>query len=72
MLVSDLIRLASVGGGFKVDCKQKMVSDIIRIVAAARNNNSVIVLENTEGILLSDKIRIAAVGAGCVFFNESL
>lgn len=71
MLVSDLIKLAAAGGGFKLDCSNKMVSDIIRIAAAAHSGNALIVLEKTEKILLSDRVRIAAAGGGRVFFNEA-
>ena len=72
ILVSDLIRIAATGGGMRISCKGRMVSDIIRIAAAASSKKSIIVLENTDHILVADKIRIAAAGQGCVFFNDEM
>ena len=47
-----------------------MVSDIIRIAAAASNKHANIILENTSRLLASDAVRIAAAGQGCVIFND--
>ena len=69
-MISDLIRIAAAGGGLRIDCNGKMVSDLIRIAAASSVKHSVIVLENAGHILSADKIRIAAAGQGCVFFND--
>lgn len=71
-MISDLVRIAAAGGGLRINCKDKMVSDLVRIAAAASNKQSIIVLENTAHILVSDKIRIAAAGKGCVFFNDEV
>ena len=70
MLVNDIIRIASAGGGLRIDCTKYMVSDIIRIAAAASNKHANIILENTSRLLASDAVRIAAAGQGCVIFND--
>lgn len=70
IMISDLVRIASAGGGLRINCRGRMVSDLVRIAAAASNKRSIIILENTEHIMVSDKIRIAAAGNGCVFFND--
>lgn len=69
LMISDMVRIAAAGGGLRIDCKGKLVSDLVR-VAAASTKGARIVLENTTHILVSDKIRIAAAGQGSVFFND--
>lgn len=69
-MVSDLVRIAAVGGGLRINCQGKMVSDLVRIAAAGSSKRSIIILENTKHIMISDKVRIAAAGQGCVIFNE--
>lgn len=71
-LVSDLIRIAAVGGGLKIDCSKHMVSDLIRIASVASQHHALIILENSDRLMTSDVIRIAAAGQGSVFFNESV
>lgn len=70
IMISDLVRIAAAGGGLHINCEGKSVSDLIRIAAAGSVKRSMIVLENTNHIVISDKIRIAAAGQGCVFFND--
>lgn len=70
VLISDLVRIAAAGGGLRIDCNGKMVSDLIRIAVAGSARHSIIVLENYEHILVSDRIRISAAGQGCIFFND--
>lgn len=69
-MISDLVRIAAAGGGLRIDCTGKMISDLVRIAAAGSDKRSIIVLENTKHIVVADKVRIAAAGQGCVFFND--
>ena len=69
MITSDIIRLAQVGGGQRIDCSNKLVSDLIHIALAAKGH-SYLFLENTHKLLLSDKLRIASAGGGYVIFND--
>ena len=70
VLISDLVRIAAAGGGLRIDCKGKLVSDLIRIAAAGSDKQSIIVLENTTDLSVSDRIRIATAGHGCILFND--
>lgn len=72
IMISDLVRIASAGGGLRINCQGKMVADLVRIASAASNKRSMIILEHTENIMVSDKIRIANAGQGCVFFNDEV
>ena len=69
-MISDLVRIAAAGGGLRIDCNGKMISDLVRIAAAGSDKRSIIVLENTKHITIANKVRIAAAGQGCVFFND--
>lgn len=69
MIVSDIIRLALAGGGQRIDCSNKLVSDLVCIAAAAKGH-SYIFLENTHNLLLADKLQIAKAGGGYVIFND--
>lgn len=70
VLISDLVKIAAAGGGLRIDCKGKLVSDLIRIAAAGSDKQSIIVLENSTDLMVSDRIRIATAGHGCILFND--
>lgn len=67
--VTDLIRIAAAGGGFTLNAKNKPVTNLVRIAAAASTHNSKIIFTQTENLSVSDLIRIAAAGKGCVIFE---
>ncbi|MDU2114676.1 MAG: hypothetical protein E7E95_09785 [Prevotella bivia] len=54
----------------RIDCSNKLVSDLVRIAVAAKNGHGFIFLENTNRLLVSDKIRIAKAGEGHIIFND--
>lgn len=70
MVVSDLVRIAAAGGGLRIDCSKKVVADLVRIANAASMGGGYLILENTEKMIVSDKIRIAVAGNGHVIFND--
>lgn len=70
MVVSDLVRIAAAGGGLRIDCSNKMVADLVRLANAASMGGGYLILENTERMMVSDKIRIAVAGKGHVIFND--
>lgn len=70
MMVSDFLRIAAAGGGLRLDCSKYMVSDIVRIAAAASQHKAAIILENCSRLMVSDAVRIAAAGKGSVIFND--
>lgn len=69
MIVSDLVRIAAAGGGLRIDCRSQIVSDLVRIANAASMGGGFIILENTDDIVISDKVRIASAGKGHIIFN---
>ena len=69
MFVSDLVRIAAAGGGLRIDCKNKVVADLVRIANAASMGGGYLILENSDSIIVSDKVRIAVAGKGHVIFN---
>ena len=70
METSGITRLANAGAGMRIDCSNKLVSDLICIAGAAKNGHGLIFLENTNRLLVSDKIRIANAGKGHIIFND--
>lgn len=70
MVVSDLVRIAAAGGGLRIDCSNKAVVDLVRIASAASMGGGYLILENTERMIVSDKVRIAVAGKGYVIFND--
>lgn len=70
MTLNDLIRIASAGGGFHIDCSKYTVSDIVRIANAASIGGGLIYLNNTSMFTLMDKVRIAAASKGHIIFND--
>lgn len=70
IMTSDLIKIAAAGGGMRIDCKKRMVSDIIRIASNASQSRACILLVNTDSLQVSDLLRIAGAGKGCVIFDD--
>ena len=70
MMVSDLIRIAAAGGGLQLDCENYMTYDLIRIVAAGSQKQSMILLENCKKLSAYDAIKIAEAGNGYVIFKD--
>lgn len=70
MTIIDLVRIASAGGGFNIDCSKYSVLDIVRIAAAAKIGGGLIYLNNTSKFTIIDKVRIAAASKGHVIFND--
>lgn len=70
MTITDLVRIASAGGGFNIDCSNYSVLDIVRIAAAANTGGGLIFLNNTSKFTIIDKVRISAASKGHVIFND--
>ena len=70
MTINDLVRIASAGGGFNIDCSKYTVLDIVRIANAASIGGGLVFLGNTSHFTLNDKVRIAAASKGHVIFND--
>lgn len=70
MLTSDLVRIATAGGGLRIDCSKHLTSDLVRIARAANMGGGLVYLENSYRLLTQDKVRIAAASKGHVIFND--
>lgn len=66
----DLIRIAAVGGGFRLDAAVRSTDDLIRIAAAARTGGARLFLSGMAVRMTDDLIRIGAAGKGCVVFED--
>lgn len=67
--VSDLIRIASAGGGFTLNASGISVADLIRIAAAVSGGNAKAIFTGTEHVSTTDLIRIGAAGNGAVMLS---
>lgn len=70
LLATDIIRILNAGGGVRVDCQKRLSSDILRMATAAVSSDAILILENTNRLLVSDKVRISMAGKGHVIFND--
>lgn len=70
MITTDIIRIASAGGGLHIDCTDQIVTDLVRIANAASVGGGYIFLENTAKLLVEEKVRIASAGKGHVIFED--
>lgn len=70
MLQNQIKRLAEAGAGMRIDCSNKFVHELVSIAEAAKKGHGLIFLENTDKLLLDDKIRIANAGQGYIIFND--
>lgn len=67
--VDDVIRVATCGGGLKLNCQSFFVGDLIRIATVAKSKNAVLTLENSAALTVDDMLRLATAGSGVVIFE---
>jgi DNA replication protein len=65
----DLVRIAAVGGGFRLDATLRSTDDLVRIANAASAKGSHVVFAGLKLRTTDDLVRIAAAGKGCVFLE---
>ena len=70
MLTSDIIRILMMGASVHIDCKKHTVSDLLIMANVAKVNKRRVFYENSEKLLVSDKLRIALVGKDYVEFCD--
>lgn len=70
MLTSDIIRILMAGASVHIDCKKHTVSDLLMMANVAKVHNRRIFFENSEKLLVSDRLRIALVGKDYVEFCD--
>jgi hypothetical protein len=66
---SDLIQIASAGGGFRLEAKLRSTHDLIKIAAAAANKGSRLTFSGLNIRSTADLIQIASAGKGCVILE---
>lgn len=66
----DLVRIAAAGGGFELNAGERPTVDLVRIATAARNKGARLKFSGIGAMSVSDLIRIAAAGDGCVELLE--
>lgn len=70
MLTNDIIRILIAGASAHIDCKKHTVSDLLMIANVAKVYKRRVFYENSEKLLVSDKLRIALVGKDYVEFCD--
>lgn len=58
------------GASVHIDCKKHTVSDLLMLANVAKIHKRRVLYENSEKLLLSDKLRIALVGREYVEFCD--
>ena len=65
----DLVRIATAGGGFKLDAASRPTDDLVAIAAAASDWGVRLVFAGMDGRSTGELIRIAEAGQGNVAFE---
>jgi hypothetical protein len=65
---SDLVRVASAGGGFVLDAAARPTEDLVRIASAGSSKGARLVFTGLAARPTEDLVRIGSAGHGCVQF----
>ncbi len=68
--VEDLVRIAHVGGGLKLDGANISDDALVRIAHAASHKGARIVVVNSSHFTTDQLMRIGQIGRGCVLFED--
>ena len=69
-MTDDLVRIASAGGGFRLEAGTRMTDDLVRIASAASRGGGTIYLRGMNTRMTDDLVRIASAGKGHIVFEE--
>ena len=69
MSTEDLVRIASAGGGFRLDVAGRSTDDLVRIAGAASGWGVRLVFAGMTDFSADDLVRIAEAGEGTVEFE---
>lgn len=69
-LTNDLIKIATAGGGFRLDAKTRLTDELVQLAAAAKNGGATVIFSGTGMFSAHDLIRIGAAGKGAVIFED--
>ncbi|MBI1853624.1 MAG: hypothetical protein HYR85_25075 [Planctomycetes bacterium] len=67
--IDDLVRIAAVGGGLRLDASMYSVKDLRRLAAATSQKRARLVLRANDKFTTEDLVLIAAAGGGLVEFE---
>jgi hypothetical protein len=67
---NDLMNIARVGGGLKIDAGPRTAEDLMNVARVASQNGATIVITGTKKFRADDLMNIARVGKGCVTFED--
>ena len=66
----ELVRIASTGGGFRLDTSGRQTEDLIRIATAAKSSSATVIFAGMGMRNTADLIKIGEAGKGCVIFED--
>jgi hypothetical protein len=69
-LTNDLVRIASAGGGMRIDGSKRLTADLVRIASAASISGARVTMTGMGKRLTNDLVAIASAGKGAVSFEE--
>lgn len=67
--VDNLVRIASYGGGLKLDATSFTVDSLVRIASYGKSNNAALIIYNSSGLTADAAVRIASYSPGNVIFE---
>ena len=70
MLTNEIIRILMAGASVHIDCMKHTVSDLLMMAKVAKVHKRRIFFENSEKLLVTDRLRIALVGKDYVEFCD--
>ncbi len=68
--VEDLVRIAHVGGGLRLDGANFSADELARIAHAGSHKGARIVVVNSSHLTTEELMRIGHTGGGCVLFED--
>jgi DNA replication protein len=66
--ITEVIRIAAAGGGFRMDGSNRSTEELIRVAAASRSKGARLEFSGLHHRSTNELIRIAAAGGGNVVF----
>ncbi len=67
--IDQLVRIASAGGGMRINAQGKTVDQLVRIASAASTKGAQITIINVNLFTIDQLVRIASAGKGSIVFD---